>query len=174
MILLWIIASVVVIFGIVTFVGAPYVPSLKKDISIAFDELYPIKSSDVVLDIGSGDGVVLREIARRGGRAIGYEINPILVGLSKLFTRNNRKVETRLANFWNITFPNDTTAVYVFAVSRDTKRVAKKMQQQADYLNKTLYLLSYGATIPGVKLTKQAGAHHLYTFTPLHAQKPQV
>jgi len=94
MILLWIVFAIALVFAAVVAVGAPYVPSKRKDLVDAFDELYPISKNDLVLDIGSGDGIVLREVARRGGRAVGIEINPILVLISKWLSRSDVPVHT--------------------------------------------------------------------------------
>jgi tRNA G46 methylase TrmB len=68
---------IVLVFCSVIIFGAPYVPTRRRDISTAFDKLYKVGAQDTVLDIGSGDGLVLRAAARRGARAIGYEINTL-------------------------------------------------------------------------------------------------
>ncbi len=174
MIVLWVAIAIFLVFALVVVVGAPYVPTLKADLAAAFDELYVIGKHDVVLDVGSGDGTVLREVSRRGGKAVGYEINPILVGISYLLSRRDSKVSTKLRNFWTEHFPADTTLVYTFVVSRDTKRIAKKMQSESNRLQRPLYLLSYGAKIPGIELLNEKRAHHLYRVTPLQKPKAQV
>jgi len=171
---LFVIAVILLTFGVVVFVGAPYVPSLKKDVTKAFDGLYPLSENDVVLDVGSGDGKVLRAAAQRGARAVGYEINPFLVVISLLLGIGNSRVNTRLQNMWTATFPVNTTLVYVFAVSRDTVRISRKIQREADRIGKDIYVMSYGAKIPGAALQRAAGAHHLYLYKALHNKKPQV
>ncbi|HEU4716091.1 MAG TPA: hypothetical protein VFS14_04660, partial [Candidatus Saccharimonadales bacterium] len=72
MTIIWILCAVVLLFGFVVFRGAPYVPSHKKDVAIAFEELYEVGKNDVVVDVGSGDGIILRMAAKRGARAVGY------------------------------------------------------------------------------------------------------
>lgn len=57
--------------------GAPFVRSSKKNIK-AMIELADIKVGDQIVDLGSGDGTILLEAARRGAEAIGIEINPFL------------------------------------------------------------------------------------------------
>jgi len=42
-----------------------------------------LKSGQTLIELGSGDGRVLKEAAAKGVRAIGYEINPVLVIYSK-------------------------------------------------------------------------------------------
>ena len=91
------IAAVVLLFGFVAFTGAPYVPSRRRDLQKAFDELYRLKKTDMLVDIGSGDGVVLREASRRGARAIGYELQPLLVLISRWLSRHDEKVSVRVA-----------------------------------------------------------------------------
>ena len=169
--LFWLVALVVLLFGFVVFFGAPYVPSKRRELTKVFDELYEIKSDDVVVDIGSGDGVVLRAAARRGAKAIGYELNPALVLLSKWLSRRYPKVEVVMANMWRVRFPGETTLVYVFPVSRDIEKIARKIQAEANRLGKPLSVICYGCAIPHMIPLRSLGAHDLYTFTPLHSLK---
>ena len=71
----------VFLFGVVAFIGAPYVPSHKKYVRRAFEH-FGFGEGDVLVDAGSGDGIVLRIASKQGMRAIGYEINPVLVLIS--------------------------------------------------------------------------------------------
>jgi hypothetical protein len=167
----WILASIVLAFGFVVFWGAPYVPSKKKDLQRALDELYPIGKEDVLIDIGSGDGVVLRAAARRGARAIGYELNPILVGLTRWLSRKQPGVRAIVANFWLVRLPAETTVIYVFAVSRDIVKLSRKLDQEATRLGKTLNVITYGCEIPERSAIKTVGAHNLYKFPPLQVKK---
>lgn len=174
MILAWIIAVVALLFGFVVFWGAPYVPSKRSDLKRAFDELYPLKKDDVLVDVGSGDGVVLRTAAEYGARAVGYELNPILVWISRGLSRHQPAVKVTTANFWHIALPEDTTVVYIFSVSRDSNKLVRKMTQEATRLGRPLRLISYGHRLPGLTPVKEVGAHLLYQFEPLQAGKAQV
>lgn len=162
--LLTIIGIVLALFLLTILFGAPYVPSQRKDIDIAFDQLYKLSNSDVLLDIGSGDGVVLRAAAARGARAVGYEINPILVIVSTWLCRKQPLIRNKLANFWQVPFPEQTTVVYVFGESRDIRRMAERVEAESHRLAKPLKLISYGFEIPGKSAVKSVGAHHLYEF----------
>jgi len=57
------VAAVVLLFGFVAFTGAPYVPSRRRDLQKAFDELYRLKKTDVLVDIGSGGGASAKATA---------------------------------------------------------------------------------------------------------------
>lgn len=161
-------------FGLVVFIGAPYVPSQKKYIKQAFAKLYKLSQSDVVVDIGSGDGVVLRQVAKLGAKAIGFEINPILVLISRMLSVKNNLVETKFADFWSAHLPNDVSLVYVFAVSRDTKNLLRKIQNESNRMNREFHLMSYGSAFNDLCPIKSIGAYNLYLIKPLQQNKAQV
>jgi SAM-dependent methyltransferase len=167
MIILVIIGVILLLFGLVVIKGAPYVPTHVSEIEQAFDKLYKLNSRDTLVDIGSGDGIVLRHAAKRGAKAIGYEINPILVIMSQLLAFRNPLVRTELADFWRKELPRETTVVYIFSVSRDAHKLARKMQQESNRLAKPLPLITYGAVLKDKSATKKHRGHHLYMFTPL-------
>jgi len=161
-------------FGLVVFCGAPYVPSRKKYIKPAFSELYPLTSKDTLVDIGSGDGVVLREASKKGAKAIGFEINPILVFISRFISRKDNLVDIRLTDFWSSHLPDNTTVIYLFAVTRDMKKISKLVQKEADRLGRDLYLISYGNKFDLLKPIKCIDAYSLYVFHPLQSDQAQV
>jgi len=165
---------VVLMFGLVVFSGSPYVPSRKEYVKQALTELCPISSSDLLVDIGSGDGVVLREAAKLGARAVGYEINPILVFISRFLSSKYDLVNVRLANFWLEKIPDDTTLIYVFSATRDIKSIIKKIQKETNRVGHQIRAISYGSEFIGVEHLKDVGAYHLYVFYPLQSDKAQV
>lgn len=162
-----VLVALFLLFGFVVFFGAPYVPSKKADVKRAFDELYPLSEKDMLVDIGSGDGIVLRLAAARGARAVGYEINPLLVGISRLLSRSTPAVKVHLASFWSATLPRDTTVVYVFGDSRDIVKMAEKVRQAATELERPLAFISYAIAVPGLTPVNKVGAHYLYEIEPL-------
>lgn len=174
MVLSYILGGILLLFGFVVFFGAPYVPSQKRYVRRAFEEFYKLTPKDHLVDIGSGDGVVLRVAAQFGAKATGYEINPALVGISRLLSLRYPKVTVKLANAWTAQFPDDTTVAYAFSVNRDGRKIAKKMQNEANRLKKPLKLLCYGSPLKTVEPDKVFEAYELYTFYPLQGKKAQV
>ncbi len=168
MLWIYIVGCIVVLVGISVFFGAPYVPSLRRDIKNLFDEFTPVGEGDVVLDIGSGDGIVLREVSRRGANAVGYEIHPLFVGISKLLSLGDRRVLVRWVNAWVAPFPDDVTLIYAFAVGRDGAKLSKKVQREANRLGRPLTIVCYGNPLPGRTPARSFEAYHLYSFEPLH------
>jgi len=168
MLWIYVVGAIFVFIGISAFFGAPYVPSHRKDVRKLFDELTPVSEGDTVLDIGSGDGLVLREVSRRGAKAVGYEIHPLFVGISKLASFGDPRVRIHWANAWSAPFPKAVTLVYAFAVGRDGQKLAAKVQHEADVLNRPLTLVCYGNALPGREPLRTLDAYHLYIFEPLH------
>lgn len=167
MIFLWIVCLIVLLFGLTAFFGAPYVPSQRRFVRQAFTSLYPLSKADVLVDIGSGDGLVLREAAKRGAHAVGYEINPILYVLSRFLSRSDGRVEVRLANFWMTQLPNETTVVYAFSVNRDNAKLERRMQREANRLRRPLTLLCFGSPLTTRGAEQQENAYFRYTFQPM-------
>ncbi|HEX6416533.1 MAG TPA: methyltransferase domain-containing protein [Candidatus Saccharimonadales bacterium] len=172
--IIWLIAGVVLLFGFVVFWGAPYVPSKRRHLEDALDTLVKLDKDDLLVDIGSGDGVVLRQAAKRGAKAVGYELNPALVAISRFLSRNDPRVNTYLADFWKVTLPDETTVVYVFGESRDIAKMAKKVEQEATRLKRPLLFISYGFQLKDCKIEKRTDTHFLYRVEPLQPTKAQV
>lgn len=164
MLWIYIVGTIVVLLGASVFFGAPYVPSRKRDMKRMFDELYPLSKDDVVLDIGSGDGIVLREVSRRGAKAIGYEISPIFWAISKLLSKGDKNVTVKLANMWLEPFPDDVTFIYLFAVTRDGKKLVEKIHREKERLGRPLTVVCYGSPFAGIQPAKSFEAYHLYNF----------
>ena len=61
--------------------GAIYDPSNNESVK-KMVELAQIKPGEKSVDLGSGDGRVVIEFAKKGIQAHGYEINPLLVMIS--------------------------------------------------------------------------------------------
>jgi SAM-dependent methyltransferase len=60
----------------------PYVPSPEYVVDKMI-ELAGVKNGDVVYDLGSGDGRIVIAAAKKGARAVGFEIDPDLVAESR-------------------------------------------------------------------------------------------
>lgn len=169
MIWVWVVSILIVLFGFIVFRGAPYVPSQKRYVRQAFDELYPLGVKDVLVDVGSGDGIVLRLAAERGAQAIGYELNPLLVIISRWLSRYDDRISVRLVDFWLTPLPETTTVVYAFTATPYIKKMINKMQNEANRLQRPLRYISYGNVLIGLEANATLGAYHLYTFYPLQA-----
>lgn len=157
----------VMLFGATILFGAPYVPSHRRDVERAFTELYKLTAKDVVIDVGSGDGIVLRQAAQKGARAVGYELNPVLVIISWLICRSyGDRVSVKMRDYRLAEFPDDTTVIYAFSTSRHIESLIDHVQSEANRLSRALHLISYGFESQNRTKQKTIGAHSLYEIKP--------
>lgn len=103
----------IIIFGSVIWFGAIYLPTKKAVIDEALDML-KLKRSDVFIDFGSGDGRVLAKAAPKVELAIGYEINPILVIVSRCRLRKLSNCHIKWANYLKVDLPKGASAGFTF------------------------------------------------------------
>lgn len=164
---------IAVIFGITVFFGAPYVPSLASELKKMFKKLYPLNSKDLLIDMGSGDGIVLKIASEEfGAKALGIELHPVLSFLSRIRLRKIRPLPKVVCqNYLNFVFPPETTVVYTFSDSRDIEKIYQKVQSEATRLKKNLYFISNGFELPGVKYEKQYSSFFLYQLKPGASKK---
>ena len=161
-----IIIVVILIFGSIALIGAPYVPSKGADVEHAFSKLYPLNENDLLIDFGAGDGHILKYATSHGASAIGVEINPLMVLIARINLRHTPATVV-CANYLNFTFPEKTTVVYTFGDSRDIYKIYQKIKHEATRLDRPLYFISYAFNIHGVKPIKKSGPFFLYKVFPL-------
>lgn len=159
---MWSIYVVALIFSLTSLTGAPYVPSRLAELKQAFKELYKLGPEDCLVDLGSGDGIVLKVASEYGAEAFGIEINPFLYLYSKLRLLREKKAHVKYGNLFKAKFPPNTTIVYAFSVGRDIVKIVEAVQQQANHLGRDLYIVSYAFRIPQLKLIKSHRAYYLY------------
>ncbi len=111
--------------------GAIYEPSTREQTD-RIAEAAAVGPGDRAADLGSGDGRVLIALAERGAEAHGYEINPILVLLSR---RNIRKagLAGRAVVHWKSFWRADISrfdAVTVYQASYVMRRLEAKVRKE--------------------------------------------
>lgn len=146
-------------------VGSPYVPSRSRDLKQALQTLHPLSKRDVLVDLGSGDGIVLRLAAKQGARAHGIELNPFLVFISKILCRNNPRISIAFGDLRSMKLPAEVTVVYTFPNTKDVTALSRKLLSESVRLKRDFYLISYGSPFPDLMLEKKGGAHLLYKIT---------
>ena len=174
MIWFWLASLVIVLFGLIVLRGAPYVPSQRRYVRQSLSQLYRLSDKDTLVDIGSGDGIVLRLASERGARAIGYELNPVLVLIARYLSRHDPRVSVHLADVWLTALPPETTVVYVFTASAYVKKMIDKLQRETNRLNRPLRVIVHGNVLTGLRPDAVLGAYNLYTFRPLQVREAQV
>lgn len=154
LILLFLFARWFVGFG----VGAPFLPIRKRDIQDAFS-LVNISAQDVVFDLGSGDGRILVEAAKRGARVVGYEINPFLVWISRFRLRQFRnRAQIHRKNLLHADL-KDATIIFIFGIEKLMPKIAKMIEGRA---KPGLQIVSFAFDLPGFKSVAEKGIVKVY------------
>jgi len=160
--LLFIIIFIVVIaFGFVLIFGAPYLPSLTKQINIAFD-MVNLQPGSKIIELGCGDGKVLIAAAKKGFCAIGYELNPILFMVAWLRTiKYHRQVKVVWGNFWYKSWP-EADAIYVFLLPRFMNKLERAIETKC---TNSIKVVSFAFNFNNRQPTLEKEGVFLYEFT---------
>jgi hypothetical protein len=158
----WLIICLIILpFGFVLLYGAPYLPTRKAQAKQALD-LLDLKEGDIFVDLGSGDGTVLIEAARRGLKCYGYELNPLVWLVSKLRTlRFSKQIKVQCVNFWQKPLPKNTKGVFVFLLDPYMTRLDEKLTAELPHGGT---LASYTFKIPGKEPSKSEGPMFIYRY----------
>lgn len=141
--------------------GAVYIPTIKSQRQKALN-LLALRPGQTFVDLGSGDGTMLILAAKRGLKAVGYELNPFLAIISWLRTRRyGRRVKIRLGNFWKADL-SGVDGVFVFLITHHMKRLDKFLSRQAR--GGSLMVVSNSFEIPGRQYVKKSGPMFLYKY----------
>ncbi len=157
-----ILLSCVLLFGLVVFVGAPYVPTLKKQADTAV-ELLSLAPGDAIIELGCGDGRVVRRFAAAGYRVVGYELNPILVVVARLYTwRYRQQVTIVWGDYWHKEWP-PAKGMYVFLLEKYMLKLDKKLEQYSK-INGPINVVSYAFQIPKKRAKTSRAGLYLYKY----------
>ncbi len=138
-------ASIVTVFPITR--GAMFHPSASVRVKTFLDRV-PMNPGDLLVDIGCGDGRVLRGARRRYGvRALGFEVNPIAYLMARLRTFGMKGIEIRYSDFWKSAL-DEADVVFCYLFPDVMKRVADKLEME---LRPGARVVSCNFPLPGWK-----------------------
>ncbi len=142
-----------VFLGLAALTGAPFVPSNKKALGDIF-KLAQIKKQDVVYDLGSGDGRIVIEAAKKGAHSFGWEINPFLFILSKIrigLLNLSKNAKVSWGNFWTVDL-RAADVIFFFLITHWMKTMEKKILKEA---KPGARIISYIFPLPNLKPQKK-------------------
>jgi len=152
----------VIIFSFVVFYGAPFLPTKRNRVEEALD-LLDLKAGQKLVELGSGDGRLLRAAARRGIYSIGYELNPVLVLWTRLRSWRQREfIKVRITNYWKESLP-EADGIYVFLLQPYMAKLDAKVQTE---LKRSVKMVSFAFAIPGKKSRREQKGLFLYEYKP--------
>ena len=162
MILLIVTCAVILMFivGLGVLFGPPYVPTLRLNMTSALD-LLALEKGETLLDLGSGDGRILLAAAQRGWNAVGIEVSPILVIVSRIKTWKYRKqVRVIWGNYFFTKWP-PADGIFSFMIQYQMERLDKRIEA---WHTKPIKFASFAFQIPGKTPIAQQGAIYLYEY----------
>ena len=107
---------------------AIFFPSSKKMIKLVID-LADIKKNDIFYDLGSGDGRILVEAAKKEIKVIGIEKNQLLNWLARRKTKNFKNVKIIQDDFFRQKI-DEATIVVAYLSQKVTERLQKKIEKE--------------------------------------------
>ena len=129
------------------FYGLPPVPTNPERIRKAL-KLANLQSTEVLYDLGAGDGRVLLIAAREfGAKAIGIEVGPIqcaLIWLRAVVSGFGNQIQVRWGNFYKVDL-READVVFVYATSKEVTKLAPHLEKQ---LKKGARVISISADFP--------------------------
>jgi SAM-dependent methyltransferase len=157
---LWVLIGIVLAFGLVVLVGAPYLPTLNEQKRSALDML-DLQPGQTMLELGSGDGRMLKAAAERGLHVVGYELNPLLVIFSVLLTwKYKKQVRVVWGNYWHKDWPK-AEGIYTFLLSKYMPKLDKKIIQE---YGENVKLVSFAFEIPNRQPVRSEKGLFLYKY----------
>ena len=140
--------------------GAMFHPSAQVRVRTFLDHV-PMKAGDLLVDIGCGDGRILRAARQRYGvRALGFEVNLLAYILARIRTLGMEGIEVRLRNFWNVDI-GDADVVFCYLFPDVMGRLAQKLVRE---LRPGALVISCNFPLPGWRHSEL-----LYPESSLHA-----
>ena len=123
-----------------------------------------IQKGNIIYDLGSGDGRLLFLSLNAGaGKAIGIEINPLLVLWSnfRALILSKKHAHTRWGNFWRADL-TDADVVFVYLLPWRMGKLARKLKKE---LKPGARIVSNSFIFPDWKILRQDRVNHIYVFT---------
>lgn len=136
--------------------GAPYVPTRAFIVEKMLEGVGPGMK---LVDLGSGDGRIVMAAARKGAEAVGFEINPILVLISRWRIRR-RKLSAKVywKSFWQADLsPFDV--VTVFGITKIMPGLEAKFRKE---LKRGACIVSYAFALPTWPQTEKHDSLYFY------------
>ncbi len=131
-----------------TIKGVPYVPTSRKQLRTLFDVVHP-KKNDYFVDLGSGDGRIIRFAAKKYGiKGEGVEVNALLNVAARLLARKD-KVNKQIVFIQKDIFDYDCSKadfLYLFLMPNPLLRLAPILKKQ---LHPNTVVISHGFKLPG-------------------------
>jgi hypothetical protein len=118
-------------------------PSLRV---ASFLDAVPMEPDEYLVDLGCGDGRVLREARRRYGvKTMGFEVNILAYCVARILSFRMKGVDIRWRDFWSVSL-EDANVVFCYLFPDVMKRLGAKLERE---LRQGARVVSCNFSIPG-------------------------
>jgi hypothetical protein len=159
------------------FLGAPFLPSSSKAFRAVLEHVPDLKREGLrMVDIGSGDGRLVMEASKKGMTAMGIELNPWLVFISRLRMRlGGVKSPILCMNAWKSLptleqFQPDLVTFYGRPGQGVMTKFGTMVEELSDRTGKELIIASNKFPIPGWNIRLVAHVDDFFIYK-LHSDK---
>ncbi len=145
--------------------GAASIPSPKKAVQEMVN-LAKVKKGGIYYDLGAGGGRILKEIAIKGGMAVGFELAPLTFLLARFFLI--LKPQKRVRIFWDNFYKQDlknADGVFCFLSPRAMGLLEPKFKKE---LKPRVNVISYAFKLPNKKAEKIV---RIKNYAPIYVYK---
>ena len=130
--------------------GALYVSTSRMRIS-AFLQAVPMRPGHLLVDLGCGDGRVLRRTRKYyDARTVGYEVNLLAYLKAKILSIGLKNVEIKREDFWTSDF-SDADVVFCYLYPDVMPRLSRKLKTD---LKPGTVIVSCNFGLPGFEATR--------------------
>lgn len=129
--------------------GAPFVPTFGRYVKEILQKAN-LKKGQVFLELGSGDGRIVREAVKRYGvKGIGVEIHPLLILYSRWMSKLQgiKDIEFRRGNLFQ-TDLSQAKVIFLFLLPKTVEKLKDKILQEC---KKDTLIISHGFKIKGLE-----------------------
>ena len=143
-----------------TIIGVPCMPTHRRQAK-KMAEIAGLKPGMVTVDLGSGNGRILFNAAKYGARAIGYELNPMLVAWTKLMVRMRGlkgTVEVKMRSIYDADV-KDVDVVFAFLMPKPMEKLEPKLFKE---LKPGALIISYTFSFPNHQPIKKEQGIFVY------------
>jgi len=146
------------IFQLISWIfGAGFESTRRKQLQSIIKFANP-KYNEKIADLGSGSGKILLALKDSKAELHGYEINPILILLSKLKTRKIKNIHIHWKNLWKADLSRFSTII-IFQFFHLMPKLEKKILKEC---NPGTKIISNTWKFPNLQPVKQEGKVRLY------------
>ncbi|MFH1241793.1 MAG: class I SAM-dependent methyltransferase [Pseudomonadota bacterium] len=125
--------------------GALFVSTSRAKIRVFLDAV-PMNREDLLVDLGCGDGRVLRAACKRyGARALGFEVNPLAYLMARVLSLGIQRLRIERDSFWSRDL-GGADVVFCYLFPDVMERLARKMERE---LRSGTRVVSCNFPVPG-------------------------